>query len=36
MPKDNIERAIKKATDKDTSDYKVTFEGTVLMALCLR
>ena len=26
--KDNIERAIKKATDKDTSDYKeVTFEG---------
>ena len=25
---DNIERAIKKATDKDTSDYKeVTFEG---------
>jgi YebC/PmpR family DNA-binding regulatory protein len=28
MPKDNIERAIKKATDKDTSDYKeVTFEG---------
>ena len=28
MPKDNIERAIKKATDKDTSDYKeVVFEG---------
>ncbi|MFK8104433.1 MAG: YebC/PmpR family DNA-binding transcriptional regulator [Saprospiraceae bacterium] len=28
MPKDNIERAIKKATDKDTSDYKETlFEG---------
>ena len=28
MPKDNIQRAIKKATDKDTSDYKeVTFEG---------
>jgi len=28
MPKDNIERAIKKATDKDTSNYKeVTFEG---------
>ncbi len=28
MPKDNIERAIKKATDKDTSDYKeVLFEG---------
>ena len=28
MPKDNIERAIKKATDKDTSDFKeVTFEG---------
>ena len=26
MPKDNIQRAIKKATDKDTSDYKeVTF-----------
>lgn len=28
MPKDNVERAIKKATDKDTSDFKqVTFEG---------
>lgn len=28
MPKDNIERAIKKATDKDTSDYKeALFEG---------
>ena len=28
MPKDTIERAIKKATDKDTRDYKeVTFEG---------
>jgi YebC/PmpR family DNA-binding regulatory protein len=28
MPKDNIERAIKKATDKDTADYKeVVFEG---------
>lgn len=28
MPKDNIERAIKKATDKDTTDFKeVTFEG---------
>jgi len=28
MPKDNIARAIKKATDKDTSSYKeVTFEG---------
>jgi len=28
MPKDNIERAIKKATDKDTSDLKeVLFEG---------
>ncbi|MFY0652200.1 MAG: YebC/PmpR family DNA-binding transcriptional regulator [Cyclobacteriaceae bacterium] len=28
MPKDNIERAIKKASDKDTSDYKETlFEG---------
>lgn len=28
MPKDNIERAIKKATDKDMSDYKeVVFEG---------
>jgi len=28
VPKDNVERAIKKATDKDTSDYKeVTFEG---------
>lgn len=28
MPKDNVERAIKKAKDKDTSDYKeVIFEG---------
>ena len=28
MPKDNVERAIKRATDKDTSDYKeVIFEG---------
>ena len=28
MPKDNIERAIKRATSKDTSDYKETmFEG---------
>ena len=28
MPKDNIERAIKKATEKDTADYKeVSFEG---------
>lgn len=28
MPKDNIERAIKKATDKDFSDYKeVNYEG---------
>ena len=28
MPKENVERAIKKATDKDTSDYKeVLFEG---------
>jgi YebC/PmpR family DNA-binding regulatory protein len=28
MPKENVERAIKKATDKDTSDYKqVNFEG---------
>jgi YebC/PmpR family DNA-binding regulatory protein len=28
MPKDNVERAIKRATDKDTSDYKeVLFEG---------
>lgn len=28
MPKDNIERAIKKATDKDTANYKeVLFEG---------
>jgi len=28
VPKDNIERAIKKATSKDTADYKtVTFEG---------
>jgi YebC/PmpR family DNA-binding regulatory protein len=28
MPKDNVERAIKKATDKDTENYKeVVFEG---------
>ena len=28
MPKDTVERAIKKATDKDASDYKeVVFEG---------
>ena len=28
MPKDNVERAIKKATDKDTANYKeVLFEG---------
>ncbi len=28
MPKDNVERAIKKAADKDTADYKeVLFEG---------
>lgn len=28
MPKDNVERAIKRATSKDTSDYKeATFEG---------
>ncbi|GGF78241.1 YebC/PmpR family DNA-binding transcriptional regulator [Wenyingzhuangia marina] len=28
MPKDNVERAIKKATDKDTANYKETlFEG---------
>ena len=28
MPKENVLRAIKKATDKDTSDYKeITFEG---------
>jgi YebC/PmpR family DNA-binding regulatory protein len=28
MPKENVERAIKRATDKDTSDYKeVLFEG---------
>ena len=28
MPKDNVERAIKRATDKDTSNYKeVLFEG---------
>ncbi len=28
MPNDNVERAIKKATDKDTSDYKeVVYEG---------
>ncbi len=28
MPKDNVERAIKKASDKDTADYKeVLFEG---------
>jgi transcriptional/translational regulatory protein YebC/TACO1 len=28
MPKENVERAIKKATDKDTANYKeVLFEG---------
>ncbi len=28
MPKDNVERAIKKATDRDASDYKeVVYEG---------
>ena len=28
MPKENVERAIKKATDKDTSDYKeMVYEG---------
>ena len=28
MPKDNVERAIKKATDKDTSEYKeIVYEG---------
>ena len=28
MPKENVERAIKKASDKDTADYKeVLFEG---------
>lgn len=28
MPKDNIDRAIKRATDKDTADYKeILFEG---------
>lgn len=28
MPKDNVERAIKKATDKDTANYKeALFEG---------
>ena len=28
MPKDNIERAIKKATDKDAGDYKeIVYEG---------
>ena len=28
MPKDTVERAIKKATDKDASDYKeITYEG---------
>ena len=31
MPKDNIERAIKNAMGKDTSDYKgMTYEGYVL------
>jgi transcriptional/translational regulatory protein YebC/TACO1 len=29
MPKENVERAIKKATDKDTADYK-----EVLFWLC--
>src|SRR5690606_17483142 len=28
MPKENVERAIKRATDKDTGDYKeILFEG---------
>lgn len=28
MPKDTVERAIKKATDKDAGDYKeITYEG---------
>jgi transcriptional/translational regulatory protein YebC/TACO1 len=28
MPKENVERAIKKATDKDTANYKeILFEG---------
>src|SRR5690554_4395997 len=28
MPKDNVERAIKRATDKDTANYKeILFEG---------
>ena len=28
MPKENVERAIKKATDKDTKDYKeIVYEG---------
>lgn len=31
MPKDTVERAIKKATDKDASDYKeIVYEDTVL------
>jgi transcriptional/translational regulatory protein YebC/TACO1 len=34
MPKENVERAIKKATDKDTADYKaVLFEGYAHMGL---
>jgi transcriptional/translational regulatory protein YebC/TACO1 len=35
MPKENVERAIKKATDKDTANYKVLFEGYALMGLLL-
>ena len=35
MPKDNIERAIKKASDKDTSDYKeALFEGYAAHGSC--
>ncbi|MCF6352699.1 MAG: YebC/PmpR family DNA-binding transcriptional regulator [Cyclobacteriaceae bacterium] len=36
MPKDIIDRAIKKATDKDTSDYKeVNFEGYALHGIAV-
>jgi transcriptional/translational regulatory protein YebC/TACO1 len=33
MPKENVERAIKKATDKDTADYKaVLFKASSWIA----
>ena len=36
MPKDNIERAIKRASDKNQGDYKeVLFEGYAPYGICL-